>query len=244
MPFAARRPTGSSRLAQAVVIASVLALGACNMNGGGPTAGLFGGEKQTTAAPPPNNPPVIGGGGVKIAMILPTTAGGQSGQLAQQLKNAADLAVQEFPGANIQIVVKDDGGTTEGGQAAASQAVGEGAQLIIGPLNAVAARGVAGPARQAGVPVVTFTTDTSVASRGVYLIGFLPSTDVERIVAFAATQNRRSFAALVPDDAYGSVTEAAFRQAAAQANVRILGIERYRDATEMTAKAQVIAKLG
>jgi ABC-type branched-subunit amino acid transport system substrate-binding protein len=244
VPFAARRPTGSSRLAQAVVIASVLALGACNTGGGGPTAGLFGGEKQTTAAPPPNNPPVIGGGGVKIAMILPTTAGGQSGQLAQQLKNAADLAVQEFPGANIQIVVKDDGGTTEGGQAAASQAVGEGAQLIIGPLNAVAARGVAGPARQAGVPVVTFTTDTSVASRGVYLIGFLPSTDVERIVAFAATQNRRSFAALVPDDAYGSVTEAAFRQAAAQANVRILGIERYRDATEMTAKAQVIAKLG
>jgi len=89
VPFAARRPTGSSRLAQAVVIASVLALGACNMNGGGPTAGLFGGEKQTTAAPPPNNPPVIGGGGVKIAMILPTTAGGQSGQLSPVVAAAA-----------------------------------------------------------------------------------------------------------------------------------------------------------
>lgn len=243
MPLADRRPV-RRRLSALVALTAALGLAGCNTGGGGPVPSFFGGDKSVTTTPPPETPPVIGQGSVKVAMVLPTSAGGQSSQLAQQLKNAADLALQDFPGSNIQIVVKDDGGTTEGGQAAASQAVGEGASLIIGPLNAVAARGVAGPARQAGVPVVTFTTDTSVASRGVYLIGFLPSTDVERIVSFAASQNRRSFAALVPDDAYGSVTEAAFRQAAAQSNVRVMTIERYKDQAEMQTKALAIARLG
>ena len=56
---------------------------------------------------------------------------------------------------------------------------------------------------------VNLATETaSVATRGVYLIGFLPNADVERIVAFAAQQGKRSMAALVPDDAYGSVTGA------------------------------------
>lgn len=243
MPLADRRPV-RKRLSALVALTAAIGLAGCNTGGGGPVPSFFGGDKSVTTTPPADAPPVIGQGSVKIAMVLPTSAGGQSSQLAQQLKNAADLALQDFPGSNIQIVVKDDGGTTEGGQAAASQAVGEGASLIIGPLNAVAARGVAGPARQAGVPVVTFTTDTSVASRGVYLIGFLPSTDVERIVSFAASQNRRSFAALVPDDAYGSVTEAAFRQAAAQSNVRVMTIERYKDQAEMQTKALAIARLG
>ncbi|MEJ1159692.1 penicillin-binding protein activator [Prosthecomicrobium sp. N25] len=220
----------------------LLALAGCTGTSGPGT--LFGDGKTVTSPPAGAGGNVMGAGGVRVAMILPNSAGGQSSALAQQIKNAADLALQDFPGSNIQIMVKDDGGTTEGGQAAASQAAAEGAQLIVGPLNAVAARGAAGPARQAGIPVVAFTTDTSVASRGVYLIGFLPSADVERIVAFAAQQGRRSFAALVPDDAYGSVAEAAFRQATAQADARVMGIERYRDSTEMQAKAAVIAKLG
>lgn len=240
----ARRP-GPKGLFRTAVLGAALALGGCS-GGSGPGSELFG----DGSAPAPSSQPqapradVSGTGSVKVAMVLPLSAAGQSAQVAQQLRNASDLALQDFPGANLQIVFKDDGGTTEGGQTAASQAVGEGAQLIIGPLNAVAARGVAGPARQAGVPVVTFTTDSAVATRGVYLIGFLPSADVERIVAFAASKGRRSFAAIIPDDAYGSIAEAAFRQAAAQADVRVLAIERYRDQNEIQAKAQAIARLG
>lgn len=241
MPIAVPPPLRSG-LAGAALAGVLLALAGCDGAPGGFGGGVGAGQPKSSLPAQPAPPPVTGS--VKVALVLPTSAGGQSGQIAQQLKNAADLALQDFPGAGIQLVAKDDGGTTEGGQAAASQAVGEGAQLIIGPLNAVSARGVAGPARQGGVPVVTFTTDSSVAARGVYLIGFLPSADVERIVAFAAQQGRRSMAALIPDDAYGSVAEAAFRQAAAQADVRVMGIERYRDGADMQAKAQAIARLG
>lgn len=236
------RPLGPDRRSLLASLGATLVLAGCNSTSSGD--GLGGGLIPTGPTQAPSGD-LIGTGNVKVALILPKSAGGQSATIAGQLRNAAELALKDFPGADVQILVKDDLGTTEGGQAAASQAIAEGAQLIIGPLNAVAARGVAGPARQAGVPVVTFTTDASVAARGVYLIGFLPSTDVERIIAYAAAQNRKSMAAIVPDDAYGLVVEAAFREQTAKAGVRAMAVERYKgDPADMQAKAAAIAKLG
>jgi hypothetical protein len=236
--FAARRRF----LAAALGGASTLTLAACGSNFGSGGGGF---AEPTPGASQAASGDVVGTGSVRIAMVLPKSAGGQSSQIAGQLRSAAELALKDFPGADVQIVIKDDGGTTEGGQRAASEAIAEGAQLIIGPLNAVSARGVAGPARSAGVPVVTFTTDTTVAARGVYLIGFLPGSDVERIVSYAASQNRKSMAAIVPDDAYGMVVEAAFREQAARSGVRVAGVERYKgDPADMQAKAASIARLG
>jgi ABC-type branched-subunit amino acid transport system substrate-binding protein len=212
--------------------------------------GCFGDGPQLPTLPglAPATPPAgapLGTGSVKVALVLPMTAGGQSSQIAQQLKNAAELALQSYQGADLQLIVKDDAGTTEGGEAAASQAIADGAQLIIGPLNAVSARGAAGPARRAGVPMITFTTDVSIATRGVYLIGFLPNADVERIVGYAAAQGRRSVAGLIPDDAYGSLAEAAFRQSAAIANLRVQTIVRYRaDLSDIQTQARTVAALG
>jgi ABC-type branched-subunit amino acid transport system substrate-binding protein len=186
---------------------------------------------------------VIGSGSVKVALILPRSAGGQSAAIADQLRNAASLALRNYTGTNLQILVYDDGGSTEGGAKAASDAIAAGAQLIVGPLLAVSARGAAGPARLANVPIITFTTDTSVGGRGVYLISFLPGNDVERIISFAAAQGRRSVAAIIPQDAFGGVAEAALRTSAANHDVRVASVERYSDATDMQTKAQNIGKL-
>ena len=82
-------------------------------------------------------------------------------------------------------------------------------------LNASAepACAVANAARPRGIPVIAFSTDASVAARGVYLLSFLPESDVNRIVQYAASTGKRSFAALLPDNAYGNVVEGAFKQA-------------------------------
>ena len=64
-------------------------------------------------------------------------------------------------------------------------------------------------------------------ARGVYLLSFLPESDVERIIGYAAGQGKRSFAALMPDNAYGSVVEAAFKQAVARRGGRVVALERY-----------------
>ncbi|WP_165498283.1 penicillin-binding protein activator [Siculibacillus lacustris] len=241
------RPLTGRRRFVALALGGSLVLAGCgsNFGSGGLSSGGDAFPEPTPTTPPLASGDTIGAGSVRVGLVLPKSAGGQSAQIAAQLRNAAELALKDFPNADIQITVLDDAGTTEGGQAAASQAVAEGAQLIIGPLNAVSARGVAGPARAAGLPVVAFTTDTSVATRGVYLIGFLPAVDAERIVSYAASQNRKSVAAIVPDDAYGLVIEAAFREAAARYGMRVMGVERYKgDPVDMQTKAAAIAKFG
>mgnify|MGYP002148548782 CR=1 FL=1 len=75
--------------------------------------------------------------------------------------------------------------------------------------------------------MIAFSTDSSVAGRGVYLLSFLPESDVNRIVDYAAGTGKRSFAALVPDNAYGNVVEAAFKQAVGRKNGRIIAFEKY-----------------
>jgi ABC-type branched-subunit amino acid transport system substrate-binding protein len=143
------------------------------------------------------------------------------------MRNAAELALSEFNSPDIQLLVKDDGGTGQGAQAATQQALDEGAEIILGPLFATAVGPAGQTARARNVPVIAFSTDANVAARGVYLLSFLPESDVDRIIGYAAGQGKRSFAALVPDNAYGTVVEAAFKSVVAKRGGRVVALERY-----------------
>lgn len=185
---------------------------------------------------------LIGSGGVRVALLLPKSAPGNGAATAIAFRNAAELAVRDFPGAGIQIAVYDTGGTPAGAEAAAGNALSENAEIILGPVFSAEVAAVAGAARQAGVPVVAFSSDASVAAPGVYLLSFLPSDDVNRIVAYSASQGRKSFAALLPANAYGSVAEATFRRAVAASGGRIVAIESYDPSgADIPAKAGAIA---
>jgi branched-chain amino acid transport system substrate-binding protein len=208
-------------------------------------AGCAGSGDMFSSAPPAQPAPstAIGAGQVKAALILPLSAAGNAGAAGQSMKNAAEMALAEFNAPNIQLLVKDDGGSAGGAQAAAQQALGEGAEILLGPLFAQSV-GVAGQvARNGGVPVIAFSTDASVASRGVYLLSFLPETDVERIVEHAIANGKRSFAAMLPENAYGSVVEAAFRNAVSRRGARIVALERYPlDPAGIAGPAQRVAQ--
>ena len=104
-------------------------------------------------------------------------------------------------------------------------------------------RAVGGVARQRGIPVIAFSTDVSVATRGVYLLSFLPETDVKRIVDYAVSRGKRSFAALMPDSAYGAVVEAAFQQEVARRGGRVVVLEKYPlDPSKMAEPARRVAQ--
>jgi branched-chain amino acid transport system substrate-binding protein len=201
----------------------------------------------------PGEPPIaqpgaganIGAGQIRVGLILPLSAPGNAGIAATSMKNAAEMALNEFKDPNIQLLVKDDGGTPQGAQQAAQQAIDEGAELIVGPLFAQSVSAVGGVARGRNIPVIAFSTDASVAARGVYLLSFLPESDVKRIVDFAASRGKRSFAALLPDNAYGGVVEAALQQEAARRGARVLAIEKYpADPARMAEAARRVAQQG
>ncbi|KQQ27171.1 ethanolamine utilization protein EutM [Methylobacterium sp. Leaf123] len=168
---------------------------------------------------------VIGAGNVKVALIVPLS--GQGAAVGAALRNAAELAYDDFQKPNLQILVKDDRGTPEGAREATQAAFAEGAEMVLGPLFAANVQAAGGVARGAGKPVIAFSTDAAVAARGVYLISFLPQSEVDRIVDEASAGGRRSFAALIPETTYGNAVEAQFREAVARRGARLVGIERY-----------------
>jgi len=186
----------------------------------------------------------IGTGPVHVAMILPLTQGsGGSSLVGTSLRNAADLALSETGSTDITIIVKDDHSTPDGARDAAQAAIAEGDSLIIGPLFSPNVREVARLAQAANKPVIAFSTDTSTAGPGVYLLSFLIENYVDRIVDYAASQGKKSFAALIPDNDYGRVAEAEFQQFAARRGLRVMEIEHYQPQT-MRAAVKKIAALG
>jgi ABC-type branched-subunit amino acid transport system substrate-binding protein len=197
-------------------------------------------------APAPSQPAAaaaIGTGQVKVGLILPLSASGNAGVAAQSMKNAAEMALAEFNSPNVQLLVKDDGGSAAGAQQATQQALQEGAEIILGPLFAHSVGSAGQVARARGVPVIAFSTDANVAARGIYLLSFLPESDVDRMVDYAVSQGKRSFAAMLPDNAYGTVVEAAFKQAVARKGARIVALERYsQEANRIEGPAKLVAQ--
>jgi len=199
------------------------------------TSDLF----PNSTAPPPTamapapapapTAPSLGNGGVKVGLILPLSATGNAGTAGQAMRNAAEMALAEFSEPNIALLAKDDGGTGQGAQQAAQQAIDEGAEIILGPLFAHSVTSARQVARSRGVPIIAFSTDTNVASSGVYLLSFLPESDVDRVVAYAISQGKRSFIGLVPSNAYGTVVEGEFKQAVARRGGRVIALEHYTD---------------
>ncbi len=205
----------------AAAVAAGLMLTACT--GTGSPGDFFSGAP----AGPPRGGSEIGGGNIKVALILPLSSGGNAGVTAQSMRNAAELALAEFNAPDISLLVKDDAGSAGGAQQAAQQALDEGAEIILGPLFAHSVAPVGQLARNRGIPVIAFSTDSNVAARGVYLLSFLPESDVDRLIGYAAQQGKRAYAAAIPDNPYGTVVEAAFKQYVARRNGRIVALERY-----------------
>ena len=159
---------------------------------------------------------------VRIALALPIGGISQTAIVAKSLKQAAEMALFERDDPNIQLIVKDDQGTSAGATEAAKAAIGEGAEIILGPLFAGAVRPAAQAAQQSqpAVPIVAFSNDRSVAGSGAYLISFMPEPEVHRIIDFASSQGKRRYVALIPDTPYGQIVERAFRAAVAR-NTRL-----------------------
>lgn len=204
----------------AAVGAFCAALAACSGNGPG-TASTGAIAPAGTVPPAGSNP------SIKVALLVPLSAKGQPGLIGKSLKQAAELALFERNNPNLQLIIKDDKGTPEGARVAADDAIKAGAQLILGPLLAKSVNAAAALARPAGVPVVAFSTDRAVAGNGVYLLSFQPGPEVDRVLSYAARQGKKRFAALVPQDAFGKITEARFRSAAPSEGIEVVALETY-----------------
>lgn len=218
-------------------VAAAMILAACSTGGNITETGF------NTATDADGNPTALPGEKVRIALLLPTSAEGRSAEIAKQMKQAAELALFEADNPNIVLITKDTQGTPEGARLAASTAVSEGAEIILGPLFATSVRAATPIVQQANIPMVAFSSDESVAGNGVYLLSFLAGHDVSSIVAYAVTQGKRRFAAYLPQDQYGKIAETAFRQAVASHGGQVVALATYpKDSNGLVKAAKPLAE--
>lgn len=193
------------------------------------------------AAPPPAA--TIGSGPIKVALVIPMTGPTGPTTLGPALRNAVELASLSSGAGDVTFLVKDDASTPAGARTATEAAIAEGAELVIGPVFAASVKEAGRVARASNIPLIGFSSDATAAAPGVYLLSLLIESYVERVVAYAAAQGRRSLAALAPDNDFGSVAMAALRTSAATHGLRVMLEERYSAAT-LGAAMRKVAGLG
>lgn len=181
---------------------------------------------------------------VRVALLLPFNSPRENVRtLSNALYNTAQLALFEFDTPNVLLIPKPTGGTAAGARQAAREALDAGAELIIGPLFAEEVTAVAPLARELNVPVVAFSSDSSVGGPGVHLLSFPLDQDVERIVDYASLQGMTRFAALYPQGSYGERVRAAFDRAVSRRAGSVVAQTSYpADPQAMYDPAQRIAR--
>lgn len=149
----------------------------------------------------------------RVAILLPFSASARGARNeAENILNAAELALFEQAGEGVLLLPKDTGGTPAGARRAAQSALADGADLILGPLfsGAVAAAGEV--AAEEDVPLIAFSTDATVAGDGTFLLSFPPNEEVRRVTEFALSQGATRFAFAGPATAYGQVAYNAYAE--------------------------------
>ena len=246
MKFGSRSSAGRTGLSRRAVIGGgvALALAGCNSNALlAPPA-----EVGAPAAPPAPGAAVatgpgetLGTGPARVGMILPLTQNGAPSSIGVAMRNAAQLAIDEFSGPFITLMIQDDHSSPEGAAQAAQAELGAGAQLLLGPLYANNVRQAAASAKAAGKPIIAFSTDPSVASPGAYLLSFLIESYVDRIAEFASSRGKKAFAVMAPQDDYGSAAVALFQQTAGRLNAPVVTVARYSPGQPQEAAQQIAA---
>jgi ABC-type branched-subunit amino acid transport system substrate-binding protein len=163
--------------------------------------------------------------GARVALLLPLS--GRLAEIGKGMLNASQMALFDIADDRLQLVAFDTGDSADAAQAAARRAVANNASLIIGPLLAASTRAVGVVAKPANVRVLSFSSDRKVGGEGVYVIGFTPETEVERVIGFAAENGARRFVLLAPKDNYGETVAAALRKTAKDHQLTVGRIELY-----------------
>lgn len=158
---------------------------------------------DTADLPEPDLPPRPAGA-ITITLLLPMSSSDENVRtLANTLLQAAQLALFDVARPELLLRVQDTGGTPVGAQTAARAALVAGTDLIVGPLFATSVQAVAPVLANSRVPALAFSNDRSVASKNIWLLGFIPEDNIDRAIAQTIGQGLTRFGALLPDDAYG-----------------------------------------
>ena len=158
------------------------------------TTGLSTGPTISTSAPVP------------VALLVPKgSANSGDALLAQSLENAARLAIADLGGVQIDLRVYATAGRADTAQAAAIQAVNEGAKIILGPVFAESANAVAKAVANRSINVLAFSNNTTIAGGNLFVLGPTFDNTADRLVGFSRRNGKDRILIVHADNVSGQV---------------------------------------
>ncbi len=166
---------------------------------------------------------------VKVALLVPRGSGvGSDAFIAQNLENAARLAIADLQGADIELQVYSTGGGNPALAAnAAQQAVNDGAQIILGPLFGEAANAAGVAVADRNINVLAFSNNPTIAGGNVFVLGPTFDNTADRLVRYAGRQGISRFMVAHGDDIQGNVGRDAIASAARRNGAQVVATEAY-----------------
>ena len=165
---------------------------------------------------------------VPVALLIPRGSEETSDTLlADSLENAARLAMADLTGVNIDLRVYSTAGDAEIAGTQAAQAINDGAKIIIGPLYAEAANAAGLAAAPAGVNVLTFSNNPTIAGGNVFVMGSTFQNTANRLVRFAKQRGKDDIVIVHAQDVAGQVGRTAIQDAIITNNATLAGVVDY-----------------
>lgn len=158
----------------------------------------------------------------KIGLLLPLS--GPQEKLGKGMLQAAEMALFETGATSVTLLPQD---TAQGAHQAALKALDEGAELLLGPIFAAEVESVKPLLHARNVNLIAFSTDQNVIDSRTFILGFLPSQQIERVTRFAKEKGLSKIAAFTPDDPYGRLIDQTLKKLASQGDIQLLGITHY-----------------
>lgn len=192
-----------------------------------------------------NAPKVARGEAVQVALLLPGGSGNAGDDvLARSLQNAAELAIRDLNGVNIDLRVYNTGPGASAAAQTAVRAVDEGAKIILGPVFAESANAAGVAVAGRGVNVLSFSNNTDIAGGNVFVLGPTFQNTANRLVGYAASQGKRNILIVHDNNAAGDLGKRAIETAARRSSASVAGAIGYEFSQQgvMQAVPSIVAQ--
>jgi len=165
---------------------------------------------------------------VQVALLVPGGATqGSDAFLAQNLENAARMAMADLNGVTVDLRVYNTGADPAQAAAVATQAVNEGAKILLGPLFAEAANAAGVAVAGQNVNVLAFSNNPTIAGGNVFVLGSTFSNTANRLVNYANRNGVTRIAVVHGEDLGGQVGRDAIVGAVRASGAQLAGVASY-----------------
>ncbi len=177
---------------------------------------------------PGNGPTINLSKPIPVALLVPAgSANSGDAILAASLENAARLAISDLEGVQIDLRVYNTAGSAEIAASVATQAVNDGAKIILGPVFAQSAASVGVAMASRNVNVLSFSNTTAIAGGNVFVLGPTFRNTANRLSRYAISHGRGNIMIIAADDAAENRGRDAISQAIVGAGGTLAGVSSF-----------------